>query len=201
MERLKKQNENYYNIYALGRWWSLEWLVFENQPEQIQLPEEAELVAYWLDWWYSNDPTALVGLYKWNNWYVIDELIYQTKLTNDDIINKLKVLGVKKEDQIFADSAEPKSIEEIYRAWYNIQPTKKGKDSVMFWIDIMKQEKLYITKSSHNTISEFVKYVWQTDKNWKPLNKPVDFNNHSIDAIRYIFLKIKDIKNYDIIFW
>lgn len=202
MERLKEQNPEYYKIYALWEWWTRQGLVFEKQPIKIDNVSEARLLWYWLDFWFTNDPTALVGIYKRNQWYILDEIIYRTWLTNSDIINIMKQEWINTEDTIMADSAEPKSIEEIYRSWFNIKPAVKWKDSIIHWIDFMKSLNLYITKRSVNGIKEFENYIWWKDKNWKSLNKPVDANNHFIDATRYwINSLINNKKEFEIVFW
>ena len=184
-ERLKKQNPDYYKIYALWEWWTREGLVFEKQPKIINLPKEAKLLGYWLDFWFTNDPTSLVGIYEYNKWYILDEIIYRTGLTNQDLINIMKQEKVDRYSKIIADSAEPKSIEDIHRAGFNIHPSEKGKDSINNGIDFMKSLDIYLTKRSSNWIKEIQNYTWQKDKNWRPINKPVDYANHFIDAARY----------------
>jgi len=116
---------------------------------------------------------------------IIDELLYHTNLTNQDIAQKLAELNVSRYDEIFADSAEPKSIEELHRMGYNIKPTAKGQDSIMAGIDMLKRYRIQVTRRSLNTIKEFQNYKWQEDKNGNLLNRPIDSFNHSIDAIRY----------------
>jgi phage terminase large subunit len=107
-------------------------------------------------------------------------------LTNQDIAKKLTELGINKRDEIFADSAEPKSIEEVYRMGFNIKPTAKGKDSIINSIDILRRFKIFLIGS--NLQKEFRTYKWKTDKAGKAINEPVDFNNHLIDSSRYLAL-------------
>lgn len=186
IEWLKEKNPSYYKIYWLWEWGILEGLVFEAQPRIIEeIPEWAEFLCYWLDFWFTNDPTVLIALYRRKGGILFHQIFHRTWLTNQDIVKLLKENNVDSNADIRADSSEPKSIEEIHRAGYNIKPVKKGKDSIMFWIDLMKQYDLYITRVSSEWISEFKNYVWSTDKNWNYVNKPVDFNNHCIDASRY----------------
>ncbi|NDG51988.1 MAG: terminase, partial [Flavobacteriia bacterium] len=123
-----------------------------------------------------------------NNLY-IDEEFYQYGMTNRDIHNKLLDLGLKRNDEIFADSAEPKSIDELHRYGWNCKPASKGKDSVLMGIDLMKRYNIFVTSRSTNTIQEFRNYKWVEDKDGVLLNKPVDKNNHSIDATRYSIFK------------
>ena len=97
--------------------------------------------------------------------------------------------------EIYADSAEPKSIEEVRRMGFNIKPTTKGPDSIMNGIDILKRHKIHVTRDSTNVIQEFRRYKWITDKDGNKLNKPIDSFNHSLDAIRYVALaKLREHK-------
>ena len=186
MERLKEQDPRMYEIYALGKpGRRVEGQVFENWEEIDSIPEEAKFVGRWLDWWFTNDPTAIIDVYEWNGWLILDEQLYRTNMTNPEIVAVLKSIGANPYDDIIGDSSEPKSIEEVSRAWFNIQWAKKWPDSVMFWIQVMKQFKIYITKRSTNLKKEFQNYVWKKDRNGKVLNAPIDLFNHGIDAVRY----------------
>ena len=182
--------DNWWKVYGLGQLGSLQNTIFEfNQVEEI--PQEATFLSYGLDFGFSNDPAALVEVYKYNGELYVNELIYSTGLTNTDLCNKFKGIGIKDYDRIVADSAEPKSIEDIYRNGYKaIEGARKGADSVRAGIDLIRQHKLNITKTSLNLIKELRGYQWQTDKNGAILPKPIDFNNHSIDALRYVALNI-----------
>ena len=111
------------------------------------------------------------------------ELLYRTGMTNQDLGNEFKKLGFDRRDEIYCDSAEPKSIEEIYRMGYNTKPTFKG--SINIGIDIIRRYKLYVTEESINTIKELRNYKYIEDKNGNLTNKPVDAFNHSLDALRY----------------
>lgn len=189
MERLKVQDPRMYEIYALGKWWrAVEWLIF-NFIEIDKVPEEAKFVNRWQDFWFTNDPSAFTSIYEWNGWLILDEEFYRTWMTNQDIIEMYKSIWVWLTDEIVADSSEPKSIEEIYRAWYNIIWAEKWPDSVMYWIQIMKQFTLYITKRSMNLKKEFKNYCYAKDKEWKAINKPIDAFNHAIDGVRYAITK------------
>ena len=118
----------------------------------------------------------------------IDELLYKKGMVTADIIKHLTDLDIGR-NEIWADSAEGRLIEEIYRSGFNIKPVKKGKDSIRMGIDLMQQYKLNVTKRSTNTIQEFSEYVWMVDKNGNFENVPVDYSNHSIDAIRYVCME------------
>ena len=148
----------------------------------------AKLVALGLDWGYANDPTAVVEIWKWNDAVYLNELMYEPNLTNQDIANKLTEIGVDKYIEIIADSAEPKSIEEIRRFGFNIKPATKGPDSILNGIDILKRHRLHVTKQSVNIIKELNGYKWVTDKDGNKLNKPIDMFNHALDATRYVAL-------------
>lgn len=142
--------------------------------------------GYGLDFGYTNDPTALIATSERGDDLYLDELIYMTGLTNRDIANMFESVGIKKNyDVIIADSAEPKSIDEIRLSGYNIKPAIKGADSIKAGIDKMLQKNIKITKRSVNLIREFRNYSWVTDKLGNPTNKPIDGFNHGIDAVRY----------------
>ena len=182
IERLKETDEDYWRIYGLGERGMSRAAVF--QYSVVDKPR-GSIISHGLDFGYTNDPTALVGIYKDGDSLYIDEMLYHTHLTNPDISDRLHTLGLNKRDEIYADSAEPKSIEELYRMGWNIHPTQKGSDSVNAGIDMLKRYKLHITKRSTNTLKEFQNYRWQEDKNGNLLNRPIDQWNHAIDATRY----------------
>ena len=153
------------------------------------IPSEANLIAIGLDWGYSNDPTAIVEVYRLNDDLYINELLYSKGLTNQDIAQKLRELNITRQTEIIADSAEPKSIEELYRQGFNIKGAKKGADSINMGIDVLRRFKLHITKNSTNALNEFKYYKWLTDKNGHIVNKPAtNQQDHLLDACRYIAL-------------
>ena len=172
---------NWYKVYGLGELGVLEGVIFENWKQIDTIPAEAKLLGYGLDFGYSADPTACVAVYQYNNSIVVDEVIYSAGLLNSDIISRLP----KGTHTIWADSAEPKSIEEIRRAGFNIKPVSKGADSINFGISLLQQRDILVTASSANLIKEFRTYSWDKDKTGKKLNKPIDEMNHAIDALRY----------------
>lgn len=177
---------NWCRVYILGETGKLEGVVFSNWSEIEQVPPDAKLVSLVLDFGFTNDPTALVAIYKWNNSYILDEEIYETGLTNRDIANMVKYKGLQ-HVWIIADSAEPKSIQELRTHGLKVRPAEKGKDSVMFGIDKMQEQTFFITKRSINIKDEFRRFKWAKDKVGNVLNKPIDAFNHAIDAIRYFF--------------
>lgn len=179
--------DNYmWEVYGLGNKAKLQGAVFENWDIVDDIPEEAKFVGYGQDFGYTNDPTTLVALYIMDNELYIDQLLYKKGLTNDDIVEEYKVNNLKYVDEIFGDSSEPKSIEEIRRRGYNIRGAKKGADSIMYGIGVLKEYKIHITKRSIDLELELRRYKYQEDKMGRTINKPVDAYNHCIDALRYV---------------
>ncbi len=174
--------KNWWNVYGLGEIGSLEGACIKDWSEMV-LPEEARLLCYGMDFGYTNDPSTLIALYKYNNAYIFDEVIYQKGLLNSQISNLLKTYEVK--ELVYADSAEPKSIAELSSYGHMILPVKKGKDSIVYGINLINQNEIYITPRSSNLIHELQNYVWLKDREGNTLNKPLDAFNHCIDAMRY----------------
>jgi phage terminase large subunit len=173
---------NWWQVYGLGLTGSLEGVCIPDWQE-INLPTEARLLCYGMDWGYSNDPTSLIAMYKYNDAYIFDELIYQKGLLNSDISDLLKTNGVQ--DIVYADSAEPKSIAELNSYGHNVLPVSKGRDSIVYGLNLINQNKVYVTSRSKNLINELRNYIWMTDKQGNKLNRPIDAYNHAIDAMRY----------------
>jgi phage terminase large subunit len=187
---------NWWKVYGLGQVGTLQGAIYEDFEvvEGIDV-SRAKFVALGLDWGFSNDPTALVAIYRQGDCLLIQELLYATGLTNQDIADKLRTLGITRAWEIVADSAEPKSIEEIYRLGFNIKPAEKGPDSVRNGIDILKRFKLQVTKDSTNLIKELRSYTWATDKEGKNTGVPIDSFNHACDAMRYVALNKLRVSN------
>ena len=120
-------------------------------------------MAFGLDWGYAGDELALVAVYKNGEHMYLEELIYQKGLVMNDLINKLKALDIQREE-IWCDSSEPRSIEELCRAGFNAKAVKKGPDSIKFGIGVMQNYKINITKKSTNLINEMYGYQWASDK-------------------------------------
>jgi phage terminase large subunit len=179
---------NWCKVYINGEIGNLQGTVFENWTQVNEVPKDAEFIAYGMDFGFTNDPTTLIEVYRYNSELYLNELIYQTKLTNADIINKFKELNVDIYKMIVADSAEPKSIEDIRRASYRIEAAKKGADSIRNSIDTLQQYKLSVTANSVNLIKELRNYKWVCDNNGQSTSVPIDNFNHAIDAIRYVAL-------------
>jgi phage terminase large subunit len=194
IERLRDTDEDYWRIYGLGERGMSRATIF--QFGQAEIPTDAKLISMGLDFGYTNDPTALVAVYQLENNLYLDELIYRTGLTNRDIHSHFQSFSLDRRDEIFADSAEPKSIDELHRFGWNIKPTVKGADSVNAGIDILKRHKLFVTPRSSNLIKELQNYKWVEDKNGNLLNKPIDAFNHGIDAARYAVTNKLSKPNY-----
>jgi len=182
IERLRDTDDDYWRIYGLGERGRSRATIF-----QFDIADEprGKVIAMGMDFGFTNDPTTLVRVTEEGGNLYLEEMLYHTNLTNRDISDKLQDLGLTRYDEIWADSAEPKSIEELHRMGWNVKPTTKGKDSIMAGIDILKRYKIFVTKNSKNLIKELQNYKWQEDKNGNLLNRPIDSFNHGIDAVRY----------------
>jgi phage terminase large subunit len=193
IERLKTIDENYWKIYGLGERGQSRSLIYSFTTTK-DIPQEAKRVSYGLDFGFTNDPTCLIETFTLGDNMYVKEHIYRTGMTNQDIANEFKRLGLDRRDEIFADSAEPKSIEEIHRMGWNIKPTFKG--SVNIGIDMIRRYKLIVTEDSINTIKELRNYKYIEDKNGQLTNKPIDAYNHALDSLRYSIVNKLTKPNY-----
>jgi phage terminase large subunit len=182
--------ENWWKVYGLGQIGSLQGAVFNNWKQIDKIPEEAKLIGIGLDFGYTNDPTAIVEVYNWNGQRIINELCYRSGMLNTDIA-KILPSNVP----IYADSSEPKSIDEIRRFGKTIRGVTKGKDSINYGIQVMQSQEYLVTSNSTNLIKELRGYIWDTDKSGTKLNKPIDYNNHGLDALRYHEMETIGLKN------
>jgi phage terminase large subunit len=171
---------NWWNVYGLGQIGSLEGVIFNNWKLIDTIPVDAKLIGWGLDFGYTNDPTTIIEVWTFNGQRILNEKCYQTGLVNSDIAKLLP-----KNVQGYADSSEPKSIEEIKRHGIKIKGVTKGKDSINFGIQTMQGQEYLITKNSLNLINEFRKYSWDKDKNGATLNVPIGIYDHCVDAVRY----------------
>ncbi len=178
------RDENFRRIHIDCEYGVTEGIIFSNWMQVDRMPEGNYI--YGLDFGFINDHTALVKTLETDDAFYVDELIYQTGMLNSTIVKKLESLGIKKSyDEIIADSAEPKSIQEIHNAGYNIKGAVKGADSVRAGIDRLQSKPIYVTKRSTNLIKELRSYSWALNKDGISTNKPIDMYNHAIDALRY----------------
>ena len=176
-----------WQVYGLGERARREGVIYTNWTEADEMPEDPRWTVYGLDFGFTHDPTALVKVSYQDGKLWVSELIYETGLTNADICERMEELGLSKGSEIIADSAEPKSIEEIRRRGWRIRPVAKGQDSVRSGIDKLKQYPIRVHKDSINVISELRNYSWKKDyKTNRPMNKPEDENNDALDALRYV---------------
>jgi phage terminase large subunit len=183
IEDLQHTNQKAWKVYGLGEYVGNEKAIFEFNTID-KMPIDAEFVAFGLDFGYSSDPTALASLWRYNNEIYIYEHCYEKGLVTKDIADMLSKV-VHGREEIWADSAEPRLIDELYRLGYNIKPVKKGPDSINFGIQVLNNYTINIPKECQNLINEFYSYEWGTDRMGKQIDKPIDFNNHLIDAARY----------------
>jgi phage terminase large subunit len=181
---------NWWRVYGLGQVGSLEGVVFTNWKEIDTIPNEAKLIGIGLDFGYTNDPTAAIEIYNYNGTRIVNELVYRTGMVNSDIA-KILPSGVI----IYADSSEPKSIEEIRRQGKTIKGVTKGADSINYGIDVMQRQDYLVTKQSTNLIKELRSYCWDTDKQGQRMRKPIDHYNHAIDALRYHEMEALGLKS------
>jgi phage terminase large subunit len=173
--------ENWWNVYGLGQIGSLEGVIFNNWKTIDTIPDDARLLGYGVDFGYTNDPTAIVEIYKWNEHRIINEICYNKGLSNSQIA---KYINTKL--PCYCDSAEPKSIAELRMYGVNAHAVTKGADSINFGIQIMQEESYLVSTKSLNLINELRKYAWDKDKKTgAKLNKPIDSWNHGIDSVRY----------------
>lgn len=176
---------NWWKVYGLGQMGSVEGVVFGEFTPIAALPSDCKWIVYGMDFGYSNDPTTLIKIGLKDNQLYFEQLIYSTGLTNTDLHEKLKALNVGRAE-IVADSADPKSIEELRRLGWNIRGAVKGKDSINNGIDLVKRHRVFIVQDSLDLIAEWRGYSYYFDKVLnKYTNKPLDLLNHCIDAIRY----------------
>ena len=175
---------NWWRVYGLGEVGSLEGACIPDWKEIDTVPSEARLLGYGMDFGYSVDPTTLIALYKWNDAYIYDEVLYKKAMLNRDISRFLESHDIK--ELIVADSAEPKSIAELQGYGHNIHGVSKGRDSIVYGINLMNQNEIYVTSRSKNLKRELGGYIWATDKEGNKTQKPSGLHPDCIDAARYI---------------
>lgn len=180
----RKNNTNWWKVYGLGLLGEIESRIYTGWDIIDEIPEDARLEKYGLDFGYTNDPTTIVAVYYTDGGFILDEITYQTGLLNRQIADILKE---QERAMVIADSAEPKSIDEIKAHHIPIVPAVKGQGSVLQGIQFVQEQKISVTKRSLNVIKEYRNYVWMTDKNGKIINEPEHLYSHSMDAIRYAF--------------
>ena len=189
----RKERKGWWKVYGEGQLGEVEGKIYKDWDIIDDIPHTARLERYGIDFGYTNDPTAIAAIYFYNGGYIADEIAYQKGMSNKQISETLnnypKVLTV-------ADSAEPKSIDDIKSYGINIIGAEKGSDSVRNGIQIVQDQRMSLTKRSVNLIKDYRNYLWETDKDGKILNEPEHEYSHGMDAIRYAIASI--IKKPDI---
>jgi len=178
----RKHNKNWWAVYGLGQLGEVEGKIYKDWATIDEIPHEARLERYGLDFGYSNDPTSIVAIYKYNGGLILDEITYQKGLSNKQIAD---IITNQPQALVVADSAEPKSIDELKSYGVNILPSQKGQGSVNQGIQKVQDQRISVTKRSLNVLKEYRNYLWETDKDGKILNVPNPVFNHAMDAIRY----------------
>ena len=186
IERLERVDPQLWQVYGLGQYGKIEGLVYPDFTIVDKMPQALAKRGYGLDFGFGSDPAALIecGVLNGDELY-LDEIVYSTGLTNQDLSEEMRAAGVWRNLAIYADAAEPKSIEELRRAKWVVLPADKGPDSVKFGINTVRKYKLHVTARSINLIRELRKYKWAVDSSGRPLQKPIGDYNHALDAVRY----------------
>lgn len=182
MEDDKIKRPALYRHKWLGEPFSTERKIYKDWAIIDEIPHEARLERYGLDFGYTNDPTAIVAIYSYNGGFIFDEVCYRKGLSNKQIYDIINAFPYA---LVVADSAEPKSIDEISSFGLTIIPAQKGQGSVNQGIQFVQGQKCSVTKRSVNLLKEYRNYLWMTDKNGKIINQAEDGFNHCMDAIRY----------------
>uniref|UniRef100_A0A6M3Y3I9 Putative terminase n=1 Tax=viral metagenome TaxID=1070528 RepID=A0A6M3Y3I9_9ZZZZ len=187
-----KDNKNWWKVYGLGQLGEVEGKIYKGWKIIDEIPHEARLIRRGLDFGYSNDPTAVVDIYKYNNGYILDELLFQKGMSNQQIADTLK--NFDQAVLTIADSAEPKSIDELKAYGINVIGATKGRDSVRQGIQFIQDKRISVTKRSINVIKEYRNYLWKVDRNSGIImNEPEHAFSHSMDCVRYGFDGLDDL--------
>lgn len=178
----RKDNKSWFKVYGEGQLGEVEGKIYKDWQIIDEIDHHAKLERYGLDFGYSNDPSSIIAIYYLNGGYILDEICFQKGLSNKQLADILKN---QPQALVIADSAEPKSIDEIKSYGITILPAEKGKDSVANGIQLVQGQRISMTKRSVNLIKEYRNYLWETDKDGKILNVPEHTFSHSMDAVRY----------------
>lgn len=196
----RKNRPGWWKVYGLGQLGEIEGLIYTGWRIIDEVPFEARLERRWLDFGYTNDPSAIGDVYYYNGGWIFDEQLYKKGMSNKQLADYLLSLN-KKDTTIIADSAEPKSIDEIRAYGLNVTPCQKGKDSVKAGIQLVQDQPISVTKRSVNIIKEQRNYMWMVDKNGKVLNEEdPSCANHHMSGIRYALSTLGRLKQ-EVNFW
>jgi PBSX family phage terminase large subunit len=182
MEDDKLKRPSLFKHKWLGEPSSIEQRIFKDWNFIDEVPHQARLERIGVDFGYTNDPTAIVALYYYNGGYILDEIAHLKGLSNKQIAD---ILLNQKRTLVIADSAEPKSIDEIAAHGVSILPTTKGPGSVLQRIQMAQDQQISVTKRSTNIIKEYRNYLWMRDKDGRIINEPDHLWSHSMDAFMY----------------
>lgn len=188
MEDDRKKRPALYKHKWLGEPYGMDRKIFNDWAVIETIPHEARLERYGMDFGYSNDPSAIVAIYRYNGGFIADELCYQKGLSNKQLAD---ILNNQPKSLVVADSAEPKSIDEIMSYGVSIIGSSKGQGSVLQGIQYVQGQRMSMTKRSLNVIKEYRNFMWQVDKNGKIINEPDVIFKHSMDAISYAMNSLK----------
>lgn len=186
----RKNKPDWWKVYGEGLLGGTEGMVYSRWPQIDEVPKGARLERYGVDFGYTNDPTAIIAVYYYDQGYILDEVLYQKGLSNKQIADTLLNLD---KALVIADAAEPKSIDEIRSYGINIQPAVKGQGSINQGIELVKSQNISVTKRSLNVIKENRNYLWAQDPmTGKPKSPqaPITIWNHAMDAIRYAMTSV-----------
>jgi len=186
----RRINKAWFQVYGLGELGEVETRIYKGWQIIDEVPFEARLERFGIDFGYTNDPTAIIALYYYNGGYIVDEIAYQNGLINKQIADIIK--AQPRRVMAIADSAEPKSIDEMRLEGITVLPSKKGQGSILQGIQYVQGQQISVTKNSINVIKEYRNYVWITDKDGKIINEPDHLYSHAMDAIRYALNSINN---------
>lgn len=196
----RRQRAGWWKVYGEGQLGEVEGKIYTGWQIIPVVPHEARLVRRCLDFGYSNDPAALIAIYYYNGGYILDEELYRKGMHNKPIADFIANLP-EPQTLVIADSAEPKSIDELKLYDVNVLPAEKGSDSVRRGISHVQDQRISMTKRSANLIFEYRGYMWRFDRDGKQLAEPEGGNDHALDATRYglvsLVKKIGDTFDYD----
>lgn len=180
----RRNRQGWWRIYGLGLLGEIEGQIYKDWAVIDDIPHEARLERYGLDFGYTNDPTAIVAVYRYNGGLILDEIAFQKGLSNKQIAD---ILSNNPQALVVADSAEPKSIDEIANYGISIVPAQKGKDSVRNGIQLVQAQRISVTKRSSNIKKAQGNYLWAVDREGKSVspNEPDHFMSDLMDATRY----------------
>lgn len=181
----KKGNKNWWRVYAQGLLGEIEGRIYTNWTVLDDLPEEARLKRIGLDFGYTNDPSSAIAIYQYNNGFVFDEVFYRKGLSNKQLFDLLKAFDSTNETLVIADSAEPKSIDELISYGLNVIGATKGAGSINQGIQFIQDQDIYITRRSINLLKEYQNYLWMTDSRGSFINTAQGGFDHALDAVRY----------------